>query len=98
MPYFPPSLMAYNKTKIQLNGYMVPTNVGATHKVFLLSVLPVMQCQFCGTGDIPEMVEVYMSTPIKFNTKPINLEGTLIINDLDNDTATFKLANAVVID
>jgi len=96
MPYFPPSLMAYNKTKIQLNGYMVPTNVGATHKVFLLSVLPIMQCQFCGTGDIPEMVEIYMSNAIKFSTKPIIIEGLLIINDSDNDTATFQLANAAL--
>lgn len=94
MPYFPPSLMAYNKTKIHLNGYMVPINVGATHKVFLLSVLPVMQCQFCGTGDIPEMVEIYMSNAIKFSTKPIIIEGMLIINDSDNDTATFQIANA----
>ncbi len=96
MPYFPPSLMAYNKTKIVLNGYMVPINVGATHKVFLLSVLPVMQCQFCGTGDIPEMVEIYMSNAIKFSNKPIVIEGMLLINDSDNDTATYQLANATV--
>ncbi|TAH03170.1 MAG: hypothetical protein EAZ15_03775 [Sphingobacteriales bacterium] len=96
MPYFPPALMAYNKTKIELNGYMVPIKVGQTHKIFLLSVLPIMQCQFCGNGDIPEMVEIYMKEAIKFSTKPINLEGTLIINDSDNDVATFMLANAVV--
>ncbi len=96
MPFYPPSLMAYHKTKIELNGYMVPTRVGVSHKVFLLSVLPIMQCQFCGTGDIPEMVEIYMKEAIKFSTKPINLEGTLIINDSDNDVATFMLANAAV--
>lgn len=94
LPYFPPDLMKINKTKIKLNGYMVPLKSGISHKHFLISVLPVMQCQFCGSGDIPEMVEVFMSTPIKFSTKPIAISGILIINDTNHDKATFELMDA----
>ena len=89
-PYFPPPLMAANKKPIYLSGYMVPLKTGSVHKTFLLSVLPVAQCQFCGEGDIPEMVEVFMEEPLKFTSKPINIDGILNINQ-DPDGATFQL-------
>ncbi|ADY53957.1 hypothetical protein Pedsa_3423 [Pseudopedobacter saltans DSM 12145] len=91
-PYYPPALMAVNKKPIYLSGYMVPLKTGAVHKTFLLSVLPVAQCQFCGEGDIPEMVEVFMEEPLKFTSKPINIEGVLNINQ-NPDGASFQLLN-----
>ncbi|RRN77987.1 hypothetical protein EIM50_16805 [Pseudoxanthomonas sp. SGD-10] len=94
-PYFPPPLMAVNKTTIHLPGYIVPLKTAAAHKTFLLSVLPIAQCQFCGEGDIPEMVEVIMEQPIKYTAKPVTIEGTLNIND-NPDGATFQLLNARV--
>jgi len=92
-PYFPPPLMAVNKKVIHLPGYIVPLKTAAAHKNFLLSVLPIAQCQFCGEGDIPEMVEVIMEEPIKYTAKPVTIEGTLNIND-NPDGATFQLLNA----
>lgn len=89
-PFFPPALAAINNTVINLQGYMVPLKTAAMHQTFLLSVLPIMQCQFCGEGDIPEMVEIFMEKPIKFHKKPITIEGRLKIND-DADGATFQL-------
>lgn len=94
-PFFPPALAAANKTIIILPGYMVPLKTAASHQTFLLSVLPVMQCQFCGQGDIPEMVEVFMEKPIKFYKKPITLQGKLVIND-NQDGSTFQLFNASI--
>lgn len=89
-PFFPPPLVAINNTVITLQGYMVPLKTAAMHQTFLLSVLPVMQCQFCGEGDIPEMVEIFMDKPIKFHKKPITIEGRLKISD-DADGSTFQL-------
>ncbi|WP_304065940.1 hypothetical protein [Pedobacter glucosidilyticus] len=94
-PYFPPPLMALNGTVITLPGYIVPLKTAALHKTFLLSVLPIMQCQFCGEGDIPEMLEVMMDTPVKFSNKPITIKGKLKINE-NPDGATFQLLNGVV--
>jgi len=95
-PFFPPALAAINNTNVSLPGYMVPLKTATTHQTFLLSVLPVMQCQFCGEGDIPEMVEVFMAKPIKFYKKPVTIQGKLIINSNNPDGATFQLQNAVV--
>lgn len=94
-PFFPPVLAAINKTTITLPGYMVPLRTAALHQTFLLSVLPIMQCQFCGEGDIPEMVEVFMSKPIKFHKKPITIQGKLIINN-NPDGATFQLQDGEI--
>ncbi len=95
-PFFPPALAAINHTTVTLPGYMVPLKTAATHQTFLLSVLPIMQCQFCGEGDIPEMVEVFMTKPIKFYKKPITIQGKLIINGNNPDGSTFQLQNAVI--
>jgi hypothetical protein len=96
VPYFPPSLMALNNKKIALNGYIIPIKSGISHDNFLLSVLPVLQCQYCGLGDIPEMVIVYMKDKIKFTEKPILLEGILKIDENNMDDASFSLSNAVI--
>jgi hypothetical protein len=95
-PYFPPPLMALNGTSITLPGYIVPLKTAALHKTFLLSVLPIMQCQFCGEGDIPEMVEVMMDVPLKFSNKPVTIKGKLKISE-NPDGATFQLLNAAVV-
>ncbi|MFD1628653.1 hypothetical protein [Pseudopedobacter beijingensis] len=89
-PYYPAPLSALDQKQIYLSGYIVPIKTGTMHKTFLLSVLPIAQCQFCGEGDIPEMVEVFMEEPIKYTTKPIVVEGTLKINK-ELDGASFQL-------
>lgn len=89
-PFYPPALMAMNKKAITLTGYMVPLKTGAVHKTFLISVLPIAQCQFCGEGDIPEMVEVFMEEPLKFTSKPIAIDGILNISE-NQDGAAFQL-------
>jgi len=58
---------------------MVPLNSGRTHKTFMLSVLPVMQCMFCGSNGIPPMVEISMKgSAIKFSENPIKLRGKMV--------------------
>ncbi len=96
MPYFPPQLKALGNRKIELNGYIIPIKSGISHDNFLLSVLPVLQCQYCGMGDVPEMVIVYMKDKIKFTDKPILLEGIFKIDENNMDNASFALMNAVI--
>ena len=97
VPFFPAPLKSLNRKNIELNGYIIPTKSGFTHSQFLLAVLPIFQCQFCGQQDIPEMVQVFMKTPIKFTNKPIIINGILVINDPPiDDKATFMIVNALL--
>ncbi|MBP3943315.1 hypothetical protein J5U18_07025 [Sphingobacteriaceae bacterium WQ 2009] len=78
-PFYPPVLKALENQLVDIPGYMVPLNSGRTHKTFMLSVLPVMQCMFCGSNGIPPMVEVIMKKgALKFSDDPVKLRGKLV--------------------
>ncbi|PPK99800.1 hypothetical protein [Parapedobacter indicus] len=81
-PHFPDELKAIDKKNVTLPGYLVPINGGRDHETFMLSVLPVMQCMFCGQGDIPPMVEIFMKKgkKVRFTEEPIKITGTIHLN------------------
>jgi hypothetical protein len=95
MIYFPANLRAFDKTTIELPGYMIPIKAGMVHQTFMLSVLPVLQCQFCGQANIPSMVEIHLSKPIAYSEAPIKVKGTLILNSTDDSQSEFIITNAV---
>lgn len=81
-PHFPDELKAIDKKTVSLPGYLVPMNGGRDHETFMLSVLPIMQCMFCGQGDIPPMVEIFMKKgkKVRFTEEPINVRGIVRLN------------------
>ena len=91
---FPPELMALNNKVIELPGYIYPTKVGSKFSEFLLSIVPIESCPFCGTGDIPSMVEVKMASPLPFTEKPIKIKGKFVINNSGDNRSEFFLLGA----
>lgn len=81
-PEYPPVLKALENKQVDLPGYMVPLKSGRNHNTFMISVLPLAQCQFCGTNGIPPMVEIIMKngTTVKFSDEPIKLRGKMVFN------------------
>ena len=81
-PHFPDELKAIDTKAVTLPGYLVPMNGGRDHDTFMLSVLPIMQCMFCGQGDIPPMVEIFMKKgkKVRFTEEPIKIKGTVRLN------------------
>ena len=81
-PFFPADLKAIDTKTVELPGYLVPLNSGRDHQTFMLSVLPIMQCMFCGTNDIPPMVEIFMKKgkPVRFTEDPIKIRGKVHLN------------------
>jgi hypothetical protein len=96
--YFPPELKVMNKKPVELPGYMIPVKAGFVHPVFMLSVLPVLQCQFCGQANIPSMVEVHMTKAAIYSENPVKVKGILMLNDVDDSQSEFILTNAVIED
>ena len=91
---FPPALKALNNKVIELPGYIIPTKVGSKFSEFMFSIVPIASCPYCGSGDIPSMVQVKMMTAIPITEKPIKLKGLFIINDSGDDRSEFFLLNA----
>lgn len=80
-PVYPPVLKNLENKIVELPGYIIPLHSGRNHDNFMISVLPVMQCMFCGTNGIPPMVEVFLKKgSIKFTDEPIKLKGKLQFN------------------
>jgi len=94
---FPPELMALNNKTIELPGYIYPTKVGSKFSEFLLSIVPIESCPYCGTGDIPSMVEVKMTTPLPFTEKPIKIRGKFVINNSGDDRSEFFLLDSKIV-
>jgi len=81
-PHFPDELKAIDNKTVTLPGYLVPMNGGRDHETFMLSVLPIMQCMFCGQGDVPPMVEIFMKKgkKVRFTEEPIKIRGRVHLN------------------
>jgi hypothetical protein len=38
------------------------------------------QCGFCGTGNLPIMIETFVTKAIPYSDKPIKVRGKLVLN------------------
>ena len=96
-PSFPEQLVRLDGTTVTLSGYLVPIETGRQHRVFLLSVLPVNQCMFCGQDGIPPMAEVTLvgNTTIPYTDKPITIRGTVYLNRDDEARSEIQLREAM---
>lgn len=95
-PYFPPKLQQLNGKRVQLKGYMIPIKSGMRHNSFLLSVLPLHQCMFCGQDGIPAMVQVTLSGDAKERARehPITITGVISLNAADKNKTEILLEKA----
>lgn len=92
---FPPALKAIHNKIIEIPGYIIPTKVGNSFSEFMFSIVPVASCPYCGTGDIPSMIEVKTLKPITWTDEPITLKGKFIINNSGDSRSTFFLLDAI---
>jgi hypothetical protein len=98
IPIFPARLQALNSKVIELPGYMVPMKAGMVHDKVMFSILPLIQCAFCGTDGIPDMVEVHLNKAVPYTYNLIKVKGKLVLNASgDNIVTEIMLVNAEVI-
>jgi hypothetical protein len=95
-PVFSKYLKTFHGKKIRLKGYMIPLEESGGNGKFMLSSLPFNVCYFCGAAGPETAVEIDIAKQPKFTTKPIVIEGTLILNDQDPDHHIYILKSASV--
>ncbi|MFC6098862.1 hypothetical protein [Olivibacter domesticus] len=94
-PHFPQELKALDNKNVTLPGYMIPLKVGRDHHTFMLSVLPVMQCMFCGQNGIPPLVQIVMRKgKVRFTDEPFKINGTIHLNQDPDKGAEIQLLDA----
>lgn len=95
-PVFSSYLKSYKGKKVKLKGYMIPLEETGGKGKFMLSSLPFNLCYFCGAAGPETAVEIETIQHIKFSTRQIIMEGTLILNDSDPDHHIYMLKSASV--
>lgn len=96
-PIFTDAVKALNGKKVTLPGYMVPFENGIKGNHFMLSSLPLNACFFCGVGGPETVVEVFTTKSVTYTEKPIEIQGTLMLNDRNPDQMIYILENAVIL-
>lgn len=96
-PHFPDDLKNLDHTVVELPGYMIPFKLGREHHMFMLSVLPVMQCMFCGQNNIPPMIQVVLKKgKTAFSNEPIKIKGRVYLNTDLEQGAEIQVLDASV--
>ena len=95
-PVFSSYLKSYKGKKVKLKGYMIPLEESGGKGKFMLSSLPFNICYFCGAAGPETAVEIETVHQIKFSTRQIIMEGTLILNDTDPDHHIYILKSSSV--
>ena len=93
-PIFTKDVLALSNKPIILPGYMMPFENGMKGAHFMLSSMPLNACFFCGVGGPETVVEVFLTQPITYTTKPIEIKGKLILNDKNPDKMIYVLEGA----
>jgi len=94
VPVFSTYLKTFQGKRITLKGYVIPLEeVGGSGK-FMLSSLPFNLCYFCGAAGPETAMEVETKEKVKFSTRSIMMEGTLMLNDRDPNHHIYILKEA----
>jgi hypothetical protein len=95
-PVFSSAARSLQGKTVALPGYIVPFENGIKNKHVMLSSLPLNACFFCGVGGPESVVEVFLKEEVSYTDKPVEIKGTLKLNDKDPDKMVYVLENAEI--
>lgn len=94
-PVFSEAARSLRGKVVSVPGYLVPFEGGATKSNhFMLSSLPINACFFCGGGGPETVIEVFTTKPISYTDQPVEIKGTLFLNDRDPGQMIYVLNSA----
>jgi hypothetical protein len=96
IPQFSKDVAALDKKDVKLQGFMMPLDMGATQKRFLLVAMP-PTCAFCLPGGPDQLVEVLAKTPVKYGFDPIVISGRFVVLKDDPMGLYYRLTDAVAV-
>lgn len=96
-PVFTDKVKALNGKVITLPGYMVPFENGFKGAHFMFSSMPLNACFFCGVGGPETVIEVNSKAVVSYTEKPIEIKGTLRLNEKDPEKMIYILDNAEIV-
>ncbi|MCV2353834.1 DUF3299 domain-containing protein [Paucibacter sp. B2R-40] len=78
IPVFPTRVLALDKQKVRVQGFMMPLEPGDKQQHFLLSAVPT-SCAFCVPAGPEGLIEVHSKQPVRYSLEAITIEGQLSV-------------------
>ena len=93
VPEFSKAILALDKQTVRICGFMMPLDMTAQQRHFLLSAVPA-SCPFCMPAGPEAIVEVMSKGPVTFGFDPIIMSGTLSLLRDDQAGTLYRMTDA----
>uniref|UniRef100_UPI004048B325 hypothetical protein n=1 Tax=Algoriphagus sp. TaxID=1872435 RepID=UPI004048B325 len=98
VPVFSENIKKLEGKVVEADGYIIPFEGMFKPTHIILSSLPLAECFFCGSGGPETVMEVMLSSPIKYTSKRVKVRGKLTLNTADPEKLMYILKEAVLVE
>jgi hypothetical protein len=97
VPVFSANISKLEGKVVEADGYIIPFEGMFKPEHIILSSLPLAECFFCGSGGPETVMEVMLSSPIKYTSNRVKVRGKLTLNSKDPEKLMYILKDAVLV-
>ena len=94
VPVFSENIKKLEGKVVEADGYIIPFEGMFKPTHIILSSLPLAECFFCGSGGPETVMEVMLTSPIKYTSKRVKVRGKLTLNTADPEKLMYILKDA----
>lgn len=93
VPVFGKDITSIKDQLVEVEGFVIPSDITFTDEYLILSSLPISECFFCGSGGPETVMEVHLKKDerYKYNTKRLKFRGKLTLNAKNPDQLMYQL-------
>lgn len=93
VPVFGKDITGIKDQIVEVEGFVIPSDITFTDEYLILSSLPISECFFCGSGGPETVMEVHLKKDerYKYNTKRLKFRGKLTLNAKNPDQLMYQL-------
>ena len=97
VPVFSANISKLEGKVVEADGYIIPFEGMFKPEHIILSSLPLAECFFCGSGGPETVMEVMLSSPIKYTSNRVKVRGKLTLNSKDPEKLMYILKDATLV-
>src|SRR5215472_7265294 len=96
VPEFSKEILGLNRKDVRVYGFIIPLDMGADQKHFLISAVP-PHCPFCLPAGPDALVEVLAKKPISYGFEPVVVAGKFAVLKDDPAGVLYRMTEAVAV-
>ena len=96
VPVFGEDIQAIKDQLVEVEGYVIPSDITFVNDYLIISSLPISECFFCGSGGPETVMEIHLKKgeKYKYNSKRLKFRGKLVLNATNPDKLMYQLVDS----